>query len=235
MPLANRGNASVARRRNVVLSIDRRPPPARPRVIVKQAPRVQIQPSKASRRFRVPDLTQQLLDIFTDPYTLLITFVGFAIVADFTNNPSDNIITQFANAIGKDTPIGKYLLNHAVKFIGMLLVLPGAFCAPRNIRIATVIAILLAVYLFHPLSYIAYFGLGLLLRLLFRARDPQLRLLLGLGLAIAIAIYAVQVSNSAGGGGSGSNSTSPTTTTAAPRSATSAPLVDIGAGVRVGR
>nr|QVG74707.1 hypothetical protein 2 [ssRNA positive-strand virus sp.] len=134
---------------------------------------------RAAPRRRVVDplnsAVEALITTFSSPNMLLFTAITLFIAIDYQNNPADNIIIQLAKQIGRNTTVGKFLIDNGQKFIGMLMLLPAAYSAPRSQRIASVAAVMIAAYLMPTVSYITYFVLSMSMRIFHSTRNRELR------------------------------------------------------------
>lgn len=132
----------------------------------------------AGRRVGTDPLTsaiEALISTFSSPNILLTTAVTLFIAIDYQNNPNDNIIIAAAKHFGRDTAFGHFMINNGAKFIGMLMLLPAAYAAPKSQRLASVCATLLTAYLMPTVSYLTYFVLSLSMRIFYGTNNRELR------------------------------------------------------------
>lgn len=118
---------------------------------------------------------EALISTFSSPNVLLMTAITLFVALDYQNNPNDNIIIALAKQFGRDSPVGKFLIDNGHKFVGMLMLLPAAYSAPKSQRLASVVATLMTAYLMPTVTYMTYFVLSLSMRIFYGTRNRELR------------------------------------------------------------
>nr|UQT02530.1 hypothetical protein 2 [Red mite virga-like virus 1] len=179
--------AGSASRRIVTRTLLRRPAIRQRRVYntrtipptITVAPVTSSQPitRKRSRKDVLSGISDSLASAFRDPTTLVFALFAFVVAVDYTNNPTDNVIIRLGNHFGPDTFIGRFLHNNGTKFVGMLMLVPGALSAPKSHRFIVVGGVLFAAYTLPAVSYLSYALCAIALRIFFKTNNTDLRML----------------------------------------------------------
>lgn len=126
-----------------------------------------------------------VVKVLNEPYTLILIGLALLVIVNYQNSKTENVVTKLADTIGNQTSLGIWMKANVAKVIGLAIMAPSVFTSPKSIRVPLAIGSLALVYLVRALSLWNYFSIAIAIRVFFKVKDQNIRLIV-FGLAFAM-------------------------------------------------